>query len=305
MIGLKGDSQIGIFPIFYQKELFLKVVSSPPLHSAIPFLGPAIVDYDKLKQDKKETNFIEFQRAVEEFMQHNLKPNYTLFFTAPGLLDLRPLKWTGYRVEPFYDYKLDLSVGLDKVWENFGSNLRGHVRDAEGKVTVSEGSETELLYIIESLIERYKEQDKMPTTTSAYILELFKAFYPKNFKVFIARYNNELVGGIIALCYKDTISFWMGSVKPQIQKIQPNDFLHWEAIKWAYNNNFRYYEEVGANTERLCKYKSKFNGVLSTRFSAKKYSSFIYKFGEYCYFKFFKRFYSSLKLKNNFDKLQV
>ena len=60
LIGMKGNTPIGIFPIFFKKKS-LNMVFSPPPGSAIPYLGPAIVNYNALKQSKRESIYKGFQ----------------------------------------------------------------------------------------------------------------------------------------------------------------------------------------------------------------------------------------------------
>ena len=62
IIGVKGTAIIGFYPLFYQKTFLFRFVFSPPPRVAVPYLGPIIIDYDELKQDKKESTFIEFQK---------------------------------------------------------------------------------------------------------------------------------------------------------------------------------------------------------------------------------------------------
>jgi len=81
------------------------------------------------------------------------------------------------------------------------------------------------------------------------------------------------MSGIVALCFRDTISFWIGAAKIDKKGLYPNDLLHWEGIRWACEHGFRHYEAYGAGTERLARFKSKYNSSLVVCFSAKKYSN--------------------------------
>lgn len=297
IIGYKGTTPIGIFPLFYQKKFLVKTVFSPPPHTGIPHLGPALVDYDKLKQDKKESVFIEFQKQVDEFIYSKIKPNYVFISSSPGLIDSRPFKWTGYQVEPVYDYLVDLGKGMDYVWKEFKKPLRDDIKKAEKSgVCMEEGSKEELCFVYDSSVRRYQEQSKMINLPLEYLLDLYDSFYPRNLRIFVARYHEELVGGIIATCYRDKISFWIGAAKPNLRNISPNDLVQWEAMKWASEQGFRYYEEIGAGVERLCRYKSKYNPDLSVYFSVRKYSSFMFKWLETSYIQILKPIYAKFKL---------
>lgn len=299
LIGLKGTTPIGIFPLFYQKKFLVKTVFSPPPQVAVPYLGPALVDYDKLKQDKKESIFIEFQKRVDEFIFSEIKPNYTLISSPLGLLDSRPFKWTGYLIEPMYNYLIDLSEGVDHVWYGFQKQLRIDTKKTERKgVHVEEGFKEELEILYESLSDRYEEQNRILPLPKKYLLNLYYSFHPQNLRIFVAKYQAEVVGGLIALCYKDKLSLWVGIPKTNLGGVYPNDLVQWEAIKWACEHDLKYYELMGGNTLRLCHYKSKYNPDLSIYFSARKYSSIMSKLAETAYIRLLKPMYAKIKLKN-------
>lgn len=284
LMGFDGEAVTGIVPLLFQKKFMFKSVFSPPPHVAVPYLGPLIVDYEKLKPYERESNFIEFQEKVNEFIAKQLKPNYIMIISPPGMIDSRPFIWSDYTVEPLYDYFLDLTQGEDYIWKRFRKDLRqGINRTIRRGVTVEEGSIEELYFIYNTLCQRYNSQNKRFHPSWEYLLDLYKTFYPQNLRVWVSYYNGKLVGGIIKILYKDKFVSWLGSPKITISGISQNDLTHWEAMKWACRNGFKYYEEVGANTRRLWFYKSKYNPEISIYFIAKKYSPSIVKLIEHIY----------------------
>lgn len=289
VIGLKGTTMIGIYPLFFLKNYFFKSVFSPPPWVSVPYLGPVIADYNKLKQDRKESIFIEFQKEVDYFIKSELKPYYTQISSPPGLLDARPFKWTGYHIEPIYNYIIDLSKGVDYVWEQFKKNIRQNISRAIRRgISVEEGSKDDLEWIYETFTKRYEEQGRKVSISKRYLLDLYDFFHPQNMKIFVAKYNSELVGGMVDIYYKDKVVSWLGNTKANVENVSPNELLQWGAIKYAIEHGLKYYEEMGANTERLCYYKSKYNPNLSICFSGKKYSSPVSKLAEIAYFKVLK-----------------
>ncbi|RLF94356.1 hypothetical protein DRN50_05590 [Thermococci archaeon] len=296
LMGLKRTTPVGVFPLFYQKRFLVRTVFSPPPSTAVHHLGPLLVDYNRLKQDRKESIFTEFQREVDRFMVSDLKADYIWIGLPPGLLDARPFKWTGYQIEPAYDYLIDLSRGADYVWQQFKKNLRQNISRAEKRgISVETGSKRELEMIYDSLSKRYREQDTTLSLPESYLLDLYDLFYPENMKIFVAKYNGDYVGGLIDLYYKDKVVSWLGNVKASVECVSPNDLLQWEAIRYAIEHGMKCYEEMGANTERLCKYKSKYNPDPSIRFSAKKYSSVMLRLGETAYHRVWKPINRRLK----------
>ena len=297
IIGFKGTTIIGIYPLFYQKKFSFKSVFSPPPKVAVPYLGPVIVDYNKLKQRKKESIFIEFQKKVDEFIKSELKPYYTLISSPPNLPDSRPFKWTGYQVEPKYNYIIDLSKGENYVWEQFKRNLRNDISRAKSReIFVESGFKEEIEWIYDAIAMRYIEQSRVVPISKKYLLDLHESFYPQNMKIFVAKYNETVIGGIINIYYKNKITNWLGNTRANVGGISPNELLHWNAIKWAIEHDLKYYELIGANTERLCHYKSKYNPDLSICFSAKKYSSIMSEWAETAYFNILKPVSEQIKL---------
>lgn len=281
IIVYEDTKAIGIFPIFFQNKFLFRAVFSPPPHVAVPYLGPLIVDYNTLKPHKRESNFIHFQNKVNEFIFRELKPNYINVVLPPNLLDARPFMWTNYEVRPLYNYIIDLTNGEEYLWNQFLKNLREGITKTVRRGAIVEESGVDGLNLIQNnLKRRYKEQNRNPSVSKDYLCEVYNSFHPENLRIFICRFNGEVVGGTINICYKKKISSWLGSAKTNITGLYTNDLTQWECMKWACKNNFEIYEEIGANTERLWQFKSKYNLDLSMCLNARKYSSVFYKWME-------------------------
>jgi hypothetical protein len=269
LIGLKGGKVIGVFPIFYKKKGVFKVVFSPPPKAGIPYMGPVLLGYDKLKQEKKESLLLDFVTGVDKFIQGNFKPNYTYFKQPPGLIDCRPFKWLGYQAKPVYNYLLDISVGLPVLEANFSIQARRNVKKAEKDgMSFELGSKEELEILYSMLYDRYAKQERKIPISKDYLLDVFNRFFPENFKVFVVRNQDEIVSGGVKLCYKDRVIDWIGQPKTTIRTA--NDFLHWSVMKWGIEHKLNSYEILGANTQSICQFKSKFNPSLEIYFEIKK-----------------------------------
>ena len=300
IIGFKGTTPIGVYPLFFQKRFFLKMVFSPPPHAAVPYLGPAFVDYDKLKQSKKESLFIEFQKSVNDFISSELGGDYTHISVSPALMDSRPLKWTGYKIKPRYSYMIDLSIGMDALWKNITKNLRNDINRAKREgVHVECGLKNEMFDIYDLLVRRYAEQGKMVNVSREYLQEIYETLYPENLGITVVKHNGELVTGGIHLYYKDRAYFWIGNPKPYCELTNTNELLTWESIKNASEKGYKYYEIIGiATTEGLHRHYSKLNPNFSAYYSAVK-RSFLSGITESVYVNILKPMKSKLYLKND------
>ena len=269
LIGSKGEEIIGVFPMFYKKKGPLKMVFSPPPKTGIPYMGPVMIGYNKLKQEKKESLLMDFFTGVDNFIHNNLKPDYIYSELPPGLIDCRPFKWLGYQVEPMYGYLLDISIGLSNLESNFSMQARRNIKKAKKDgMSIELGSKEELLVLYERLYDRYAEQDRKIPISKDYIIDIFDKYFPENLKVFIIRRQEEIISGGIKLCYKDRIIDWIGQPKTTVRTA--NDFLHWGVIKWGIEHKLNYYEILGANTLSISQFKSKLNPSLDIYFGIKK-----------------------------------
>ena len=284
IIVYEKSNDIGVFPIFFQNKFMFRAVFSPPPHAAVPYLGPLIIDYDILKPHQRESNFIHFQNKVNDFIFRELKPNYINVVLSPDLLDGRPFMWTNHEVKPQYNYIIDLTKGEECIWSQFQKNLReGITKTVRRGAIVEESGVDGLNLIYDNFKGRYQEQNRNPSISKDYLSEVYNSFHPENLRIFICLFDGEVVGGTINICYKNKISSWLGSAKTNITGLYTNDLTQWECMKWACKNNFKIYEEIGANTERLWQFKSKYNPELSICLNARKYSSVFYKWMESSY----------------------
>jgi len=278
VIAYRGDTPAGVYPLFYSKKNFIKMVFSPPPRTLLLYLGPIFTDFESLKQSKRESLLIETQERINEFIM-GFKPNYIRIRTVPGLIDSRHFKWTGYEVEPLYTYMVDLSGGIENVWKGLRKELRRNINKAQVEgVTIEEGFIEDLHYIDEALTRRFEEQGESRKSYKPYLSELYNSFHPHHLKIFVAKYKGERITGQIVVCHKDRVSLWAGSPKTSFLRGTPNDLLQWEIIKWACEEGYKRVEIMDAGDDpRLRHFKAKFNPELVPWYSAVKYSSFIFK----------------------------
>jgi len=277
LVGIKNNNPIGIFPLFFQKNGPVRMVFSPPPHAALFYLGPVMVGYDILKQERREINYFGFQNSVEKFINHDLKANYVSISLTPALQDPRPFTWSGYIVAPNYDYIIDVRMGLDHLLQALDKRGRQNLNHAKKKgITVEIGGKKEYEKILDLMEIRYAQQGKTLISPRQYYLDIYDAFKQK-VKIFVAKYHGEVVTGSIDLQYKDSHYSWIGNPKP-INPLSPspNDLLIWESVRYAHEQGYKQYITMNAaGSKRLHSYyASKFNPKLNVHFTVKKNSYF-------------------------------
>jgi len=277
----KGTQLVGIYPIFIQKRGIFNLAFSPPSQSYLLYLGPVIRGFDTLKQDKKESLLVDIQEAVNNFLFSELDCKYIRIRSSPGIIDSRFFTWTGFTVDPQYTYRINLSGGTETVWNNFDRKLRVDINKAiREKVEIKLGDFDDLLALSELLSQRFRDQGFKAHDYRDYLIDLYNEFHPEHFKIFVAHFNGERVGGMISLCFKRIMYLWIGVPKSRITGISPNDLVQWEAIQWACNNGFEFYEEMDGGDRRLRGFKAKYNPELAIWYTAVNYSSSSYRWIE-------------------------
>jgi hypothetical protein len=277
----KGNELVAIYPLFITKKGRIKKALSPPTGAHMYYLGPVIAGYESLKQDKKESTYIQIQEEMDNYIFKIKGCKFARIMSSPGLYDSRPLRWSGYSVDAKYTYRIDLTRGIDYVWEQFDKKVRVEIKNAvKEDVTVRPGDEADLEFIHDLLYKRYIYQDVKTHNYKKYLRIIYQKFYPDNLKIFVAEYKGQRIGGAIDLCFKNILYGWMGMPKTELEGVSPNDLIHWETMKWAQSNGLAYYELMDTGDRRLRHFKSKYNPDLVIWYSATKYSSITYKIGE-------------------------
>lgn len=279
LIGYKGDRVIGLFPIFYTKKPFLKMIFSPPPQCAIPYMGPIFINYENLKQSKKEDRINGLINETFNYITNFLRLKNNFFYTilSPELNDARPFIWNGFTVNPKYDYNIPLNQfkSIDNILKSFKKILRKNIKNCEkNNLIFKEDSPNKNLDdILKSLNKRYIEQNKKFRLIPQYLDDIIRLFY-RNIKYFAVEYLSEKVAELLCIEYKDSLFIWIGGYSKTIKSNQgylyPNDYLHWKVIEYAYSHNKRSLKIIGADIKQLCKFKAKFNPDLELTFVCEK-----------------------------------
>lgn len=275
LIGQKDGVPFGVFPLFFQRNGPVRMVFSPPPQAAMFYLGPVLNAQDSLSQGTREARYTDFVKAVEVFVGNNLHASYVTIALSPALQDPRPFSWSGYTIEPAYDYVTDLQKGAEYLFQSLSKKQRQDINRAMKRgFQVEQGGQKEIGLIMDLMKNRYEEQSKIVTLSPTYLPDIYEKF-KDNITVFVTRAEGEIVTGLIVLKYRDTLYSWIGNPKPSRPVTpSPNDLMAWEVIRYGCEQNFKSHITMSAaGNQRLhTYYASKFEPELFIRFTAKKKS---------------------------------
>ncbi|WP_115863538.1 lipid II:glycine glycyltransferase FemX [Halorussus litoreus] len=294
--GFKGQQPIALLPVFVQRKAVGSAVTSPPPGMGVPRLGPILMPTSpkRRKQEKVNNEFTEsvleqvgtdldlderladagVESSVAESVLGRLDVDsrLTLFRMECNAAygDPRPYAWGNLRVEPNFTYFLNLEDrSANDVRKSFSKSLRREIRDAEDlDVSIETEGLSGARDVFEATEERYAEQDEPFPLTWSYVRDLFEALAEQDrARSYVARdADGEYLSGITALYSNDCAYFWQGGAKAIYEGTAVNSLIHWRLMKDIIEDppveSVTQYDLMGANTERLCRYKAKFGADL-------------------------------------------
>jgi lipid II:glycine glycyltransferase (peptidoglycan interpeptide bridge formation enzyme) len=265
--GFKGQQPVGLLPVVVQERSLGTAVLSPPPALGIPRLGPVLMPTSPKRRKREKVNSSFTEQVLEEV---DADSSLTLFRMVcnTGYVDPRPYRWADLDLDTSFTYSLDLD-GADsaEVLKSFSKSLRREIRDGldlDVSVTVHGVEAAHDVY--EETRSRYAEQDQPFPMEWAYVRDLVSALDDRA-RVYVARTpDGEFLSGITVLYSNDAGYFWQGGARTTHRNVSVNSLLHWHIIQDIADDppveGVSRYDLMGANTERICRYKSKFGAEL-------------------------------------------
>jgi len=94
----RDGAPIGIIPLFFQKHGVFRMVFSPPPSTSVFYLGPLVLNYGTLAQEKRECNYFDMMNLVGQYMATELRPDFTTLSLIPASTTFAPSRGPGIRL---------------------------------------------------------------------------------------------------------------------------------------------------------------------------------------------------------------
>ena len=268
--GYRGEQLVAMVPLFVRHVGGLRIVSSPPPAMAVPSLGPLVMPTSP-KQRKREKINREFTEELLELLDADAPRTLVRLLCPPDYTDPRPYRWNGLSVEPAFTYRLVVD-DPDELIDSFSRSLRREIRsgmdlDVDIETAGIRGAER----VFRETAARYAEQSESFGPEWPYVRDVIDELGDRS-RVYVARADGEYLGGVITLFSNDAAYYWLGGTRATHENVSINSLLHWRIINDIADDppidSVNEYDLVGANTEQLCRYKSKFGGELTPYYVA-------------------------------------
>ena len=268
--GYRGEQLVAMVPLFVRHVGGLRIVSSPPPAMAVPSLGPLVMPTSP-KQRKREKINREFTEELLELLDADAPRTLVRLLCPPDYTDPRPYRWNGLSVEPAFTYRLVVD-DPDELIDSFSRSLRREIRsgmdlDVDIDTAGIRGAER----VFRETAARYAEQSESFGPEWPYVRDVVDELGDRS-RVYVARADGDYLGGVITLFSNDAAYYWLGGTRATHENVSINSLLHWRIINDIADDppidSVNEYDLVGANTEQLCRYKSKFGGELTPYYVA-------------------------------------
>ncbi|MHC3437785.1 GNAT family N-acetyltransferase [Natrialbaceae archaeon A-gly3] len=264
----KGGQAVGMLPAFVEERAIGRTVFSPPLSLGVPRLGP-IIDPNSPKRRKGERINAELVEHVLETLEVDSRGTLFRMVCSLEYGDPRPYRWRDFELAPEFTYVVDLEgMDLEGVMAGFSKSLRNEMRrlpDLDLEIG-REGVEAAMC-VYDDVVEQYEAHGDSAPMSRAFLRDLLVELDEDRWRVYVARTpGGEYLGGIVTLYSPDLAYYWQGGVAASYEHVSVNNLLHRAILEDILTDptleSVTGYDLVGANTERLCEYKGKFNGEL-------------------------------------------
>ena len=265
--GFKGQQPIGLLPVVTNSKFVGTTVTSPPPSMNVPRLGPVVMPTSP-KQRKRESVNQKFTEAVLDEIDVSGSLSLFRMICNSQYLDPRPYVWAEYDLTTQFTYRLALADRTaEETMSAFSSGLRREIRSARDlDVTVAVEGLDGAREIYDDTRQRYEEQDRSFPIEWDFVRDLVVSLGERARPYVVRGPEGEFLGGITALYSPDAAYFWQGGTKSTYDGVSVNSLVHWQIIEDIIEDDalasVTGYDLMGANTERLCRYKSKFGAEL-------------------------------------------
>lgn len=184
---------------------------------------------------------------------------------------------TRHGFQPEHTLILDITKSEDEILKQMKPKGRYNIRLAEKKgvkiSTTDIANQTKLSKDIEvfyKILSTTAKRDDFNVHDEHFYKKIVETLIPShNAELYLAHYENKIIGGIIVTFFNDTATYYYGASSDEHREVMANYLLQWHAIKEAKARGMKYYDFLGIAPESAKKhpwkgvteFKKKFGGT--------------------------------------------
>ena len=138
---------------------------------------------------------------------------------------------------------------LDNVWKGIQKSKRKAVKKSLKYVDVRSVEESDLDKFYNLYLRNMREFGS-PPYSKKYFISFYKHLVSKGFgKIYGAYIGDKLVSALLGFTYRDRVHILIAVSDSEYQGYRANDAVHWEFIKWAVENKYKYFDFCSVRDE--------------------------------------------------------
>lgn len=153
-------------------------------------------------------------------------------------------------------YLIRSLIGLpnneDIYWKKLNSKVKGKIRQArKHSLSFEVASDPNSFMEFYEMFWRNRRKLGVPSYSAKFFAKIAEEFIPQKLaRLFFVVRRKERLAGMIVFTYRDTVIDAYSASKTERLQLRPNDYLKWQAIRWAIENQYKFFD-LGADTPYL------------------------------------------------------
>ncbi|WP_109300662.1 GNAT family N-acetyltransferase [Aquimarina sp. AU474] len=247
-------------PIILMPFVLRKIMIKDKEHPYYDVISPYGYSGPLFNENVSEDDLIEFWEYVDEWYKKNDIISEFVRFS----LNENFKQYSGVTIKSLSNVRGHLLENFDDQWTAFLPKVRNNYRkavnyDLSFKVFHKDEITKDVIKIFNDIYVDTMSRnnaDSIYFFSNSYFENLILSNL-NNFSIAITYFENIPISVELIINYKDTIFAFLGGTNAEYFSYRPNDFLRVEIIKWAINNQKKYYVLGGGMKDGDGLYKSK------------------------------------------------
>jgi peptidoglycan pentaglycine glycine transferase (the first glycine) len=147
---------------------------------------------------------------------------------------------------PTSTVRVDARKPMGEIFRGFHRGARSNIRKSERRgVSVRTAGEDDVPTFA-ALVAATARRQGFPPYPLEYYRAIWRAFAPEGrARLLLAELGGEPLAGVLAIGFADSVIYKMGAWGGARTGVHPNELVHREAIAWAHECGYRYYDFDG------------------------------------------------------------
>lgn len=263
----KKDRLLGGCVVYsYKKFLFLSIAASNV--QLTPYGGIILSPFESLKVRENEN----IQREIISAINNELVKNFNIIslINSPGLSDIRPFVYQGWKERVYYAYVKSLD---GDILLNVSRQVRTNIRKAhESGIIVKKEYDPEIFW---QLVKKtFEKQNLKPPFQKEYVLGIMEMLINNNLgEMWIARTKDGIPASADFIIWDNRQAHrWMAASDEQLKGTSATTLLIFEILQDLQKRNFHWINMMSGNLSNLSAFNSSFSPKLIPYYKVEKKS---------------------------------